>query len=239
MQKGVHRLFRHHAVFAELFVTGRLPVCGKCLQIPLFIRASRFHELKQRLCLLKRAAAPACLCICRKRVNGKCLIVGMLCAVAHRAVRVNRPEYAAIFLIRHPAEHVIGVARIGQQRWLFQRDHRLRKEPENPAVKDASLCRLPVHGQVIAHIARVSAVFLIQQSLPEWKNHRFQMPAYFLIYSFHAFASPMIRAFHSRSITSRAARAPARVSACALRYTLTFGSVPLGRTMAFFPSSVA
>ena len=129
VEQGVHGAGGHHAVFAELFVAFGLPIGGECFQIAARVPAFCFDDAEQLLSPLQGIGVSAGAEISGKGINGKRLVVGVLGAVGHLAVRAQGPVYAAILLIRHSFQHSIGVMRFFQQGSVLQQQVRFRKEP--------------------------------------------------------------------------------------------------------------
>ena len=92
----------------------------------------------------------------------------MLAAVQHPALRINRPENAAVILINKMTGHkLIGVSGVVKKSFIAKQRIGLRKEPQYAAVQYASFFRQTVGREIIADKAVKPSVILVSHCSPE------------------------------------------------------------------------
>ena len=99
VKQGIHGLIGHDAVFRELLVRFRTPVDGEGFQISFLIRAVLFDEMEDAEGQLQGFLIARKTVIGAKSVQGKSLVIGVLCGIGRLAVIGDRPENAAVFFI--------------------------------------------------------------------------------------------------------------------------------------------
>ena len=123
MQQGVHGLSRHDAVFRELFVAFRLPVDGKSFEVALGVGAVLLDQVENFFGPVKCSLLAGQAVVCRQRIDGKALIVGVLGGVQRFAGVVTAPVHTAVFhIVTVLREKLVGVAGIVGQIVALQ-DH--------------------------------------------------------------------------------------------------------------------